>query len=93
MSSSLHQDQYIQQILEKQRLLLEARNQDLLNLKQKLAEYEHVITEKDYYVARLEMDLEHAICQCQKIAATKGAEYHSKWNNHHAQGSETENNK
>lgn len=92
MSSSLNQDQYIQQILEKQRLLLEARNQDLLNLKQKLAEYENTLTEKDYYVARLEMDLEHAIGQCQKIAAAKAEEYHSKWSNYQAIDVETKNN-
>ncbi len=69
MNSSLNNDNYIQQIIEKQRLLLEARNQDLTNLRQKLAEYENAITEKDFYLAKLEMDLEHAIGQCQKIAA------------------------
>lgn len=69
MSSSLNNDNYIQQIIEKQRLLLESRNQDLINLRQKLAEYENAITEKDFYLAKLEMDLEHAIGQCQKIAA------------------------
>ena len=69
MGSSLNNDNYIQQIIEKQRLLLEARNQDLINLRQKLTEYENAITEKDFYLAKLEMDLEHAIGQCQKIAA------------------------
>lgn len=72
MSSSLNNDNYIQQMIEKQRLLLEERNQDLINLRQKLAEYEHAITEKDFYLAKLEMDLEHAIGQCQKIAAKNG---------------------
>lgn len=62
----------IQQIIEKQRLLIEARNQDLINLRKKLAEYEHAITEKDFYLAKLEMDLEHAIGQCKKIAAKTG---------------------
>lgn len=71
MSSSLNNDNYIQQIIEKQRLLLEVRNKDLIDLKQKLAEYENAIIEKDYYLAKLEMDLEHAIGQCKKIAAAK----------------------
>lgn len=71
MSSSLNNENYVQQIIEKQRLMLEARNQDLINLRQKLAEYEHVITQKDYYLAKLEMDLEHAIGQCKKIAAKR----------------------
>lgn len=71
MSSSLNNDNYIQKVIEKQRLLLEARNQDLINLRQKLAEYENTLSEKDYYLAKLEMDLEHAICQCKKIAAAK----------------------
>lgn len=71
MSSSLNNDNYIQEIIEKQRLLLEVRNNDLITLKQKLAEYESAIIEKDYYLAKLEMDLEHAIGQCKKIAAAK----------------------
>jgi hypothetical protein len=71
MSSSNAEDHYIQKIIAKQRQLLEQRNQDLDTLKQKLAEYETAILEKDYYLSRLEMDLEHAVGQCQKIAADK----------------------
>lgn len=78
MSSSLNNDNYNQQIIEKQRILLEARNKDLIILRQKLAEYEHAITEKDFYLAKLEMDLEHAIGQCKKIAAAKGHD-HNNW--------------
>ncbi len=78
MSSSLNENNYIQQIMEKQRLLLETRNQDLINLRQKLAEYEHTLSEKDYYLAKLEMDLEHAIGQCKKIAAAK-MDAHNNW--------------
>jgi len=72
MGSSLNNDNSVQQIVEKQRLIIEAHNQDLVNLRQKLSEYENAITEKDFYLAKLEMDLEHAIGQCQKIAAAKG---------------------
>lgn len=64
-------DNQVQNIIEKQRALLEARNQDLINLQQKLVEYQTTIKEKDYYLAKLEMDLEHAIGQCKKIAASK----------------------
>lgn len=71
MSKALNQDQYIKEIIEKQRLLLEARNKDLKELKEKIAEYENTICEKDFYLAKLEMDLEHAITQCKKIAASK----------------------
>lgn len=70
VSPSSNQDN-IQTIIEKQRLLLEARNQDLITLRQKIAEYQMTINEKDYYLAKLEMDLEHAIGQCKKIAASK----------------------
>ncbi len=78
MSSSLNEDNYIKDIIEKQRLLLEARNQDLIKLRQKIAEYENTISEKDYYLSKLELDLEHAIGQCKKIAASK-LEAHNNW--------------
>jgi SMC interacting uncharacterized protein involved in chromosome segregation len=71
MSSSMNNDIYIQSIIEKQRILLEARNKDLINLKKKLAECQTTINEKDYYLSKLEMDLEHAIGQCKQIAAAK----------------------
>lgn len=71
MSSAINNDIYIQSIIEKQRILLEARNQDLINLNKKLIECQSTISEKDYYLAKLEMDLEHAIGQCKQIAATK----------------------
>lgn len=86
MSSSLNNDRQIHQILEKQRLLLEARSQDLINLRKKLAEYEHTISEKDFYLAKLEMDLEHAIGQCKKIAARKEAQ--NNWINQQEPGFE-----
>lgn len=87
MSSSLNEDNYIKQIIEKQTLLLEARNQDLIKLRQKIAEYEHTISEKDYYLAKLEMDLEHAIGQCKKIAAAK-LEAQNNWINQQEPGLE-----
>lgn len=71
MSNSMNHDIYVQSIIEKQRILLEARNKDLINLKKKLAECQTTINEKDYYLAKLEMDLEHAIGQCKQIAASK----------------------
>lgn len=80
MSTSLNKDNY-RQVIENQRILLDARNQDLINLRKKIAEYEHAIAEKDYYLARLEMDLEHAIGQCKKIAASK-SEAFVDWNQH-----------
>ncbi len=69
------EDHYIQRIIAQQRQMLEERNQDLAALKQKLAQYETAILEKDFYVSRLEMDLEHAIDQCQRIAADKGQNF------------------
>ncbi|HSX19977.1 MAG TPA: hypothetical protein VLG38_02490 [Gammaproteobacteria bacterium] len=77
MGSSINKDNSVQHIIEKQRLLIEEHNKDLINLHKKLAEYEHTITEKDFYLAKLEMDLEHAIGQCKKIAAAK---YHEQPN-------------
>lgn len=71
VSSTPSQDKCVQTIIEKQRLLIEARNQDLIALKNKLAEYQTTINEKDYYVAKLEMDLEHAIGQFKKITAAR----------------------
>lgn len=88
MSSSLNNDNYIQQIIEKQRKLLEARNKDLVYLRQKLAEYESAISEKDYYLAKLEMDLEHAIGQCKKIAAAKQDISNNSWMNQQEPGLE-----
>jgi DNA-binding protein H-NS len=71
MDKDLNQDEYIKQLIDKQRQLLEARNRDLKELQEKLAEYQNTIHEKDCYLAKLEMDLEHAIGQCKKIAAAK----------------------
>ena len=87
VSQTSNQDTCIQTIIEKQRLLLEARNQDLINLKQKLVEYQTTINEKDYYLAKLEMDLEHAIGQCKKIAASKVGN-NDKWINRQEPGLE-----
>jgi len=87
MSSSMNNDIYVQSIIEKQRILLEARNQDLINLKRKLAECQTTINEKDYYLAKLEMDLEHAIGQCKQIAAAK-RNHVSQWINRSEPGLE-----
>ena len=43
----------------------------LLLAQQKINEYERVLAEKNSYLAKLEMDLEHAISQCKQIAAQR----------------------
>lgn len=54
----------------------ELSNQQLLQVaQQKISEYEKLIAEKNLYLSRLEMDLEHAIRQCKKIAADKMQTY------------------
>lgn len=63
-------------------------NQDIINLKKKLIECQTIINEKDYYLAKLEMDLEHAIGQCKKIAAAKNNSI-TQWINRSEPGLET----
>lgn len=67
-------------------------NQQNLLLQQKINEYERVIAEKNIYLAKLELDLEHAISQCKKIAADKIHTYSSsssKWISRHEPGVES----
>lgn len=47
------------------------RDQHLSMLQQKINEYERTLAEKNLYLAKLELDLEHAIHQCKKIAAQR----------------------
>lgn len=83
-NSSNQQEESYQHLLHKQKLLLDARDRDLTQLRQKIFEYERALTEKDYYLARLEMDLEHAITQCKKFAAERmTAPSTNNWLNRH----------
>lgn len=47
------------------------KDQHLSSLQQKLSEYERALADKNLYLAKLEMDLEHAIIQCKKFAAER----------------------
>ncbi len=46
-------------------------NEELYTLRRKLFEYEQALREKDSYLAKLELDLEHAIAQCKRMANSK----------------------
>lgn len=50
---------------------LAAKNLQLTNLQKKLEATEKALTHKNYYLAKLELDLEHAINQCQSISKEK----------------------
>ncbi len=79
MNSSIKNDIYVQSIIEKQRILLETRNQDIINLNKKLIEYQSTI-----------MDLQHAMGQYKKIAIAAAKPNHiSQWINRSEPGLET----
>jgi hypothetical protein len=46
-----------------------AHQNALLLAQQKINEYERLLAEKNSYLAKLELDLEHAVNQCKQIAA------------------------
>lgn len=56
------------------------RDQQLSMLEQKIYEYERALADKNIYLAKLEMDLEHAILQCKKFAAERRDAYNASQN-------------
>lgn len=44
-------------------------------LKQKIMEYEKLLAEKNLYLAKLEMDLEHLTMLCKKIANANSGQW------------------
>ncbi len=74
-----------------QDLNLVAGDQHLSMLQKKICDYEQILAEKNIYLAKLELDLEHAIYQCKKIAALRMQALSSnpnQWINRHEPGLE-----
>ena len=54
-----------------QDLNLVTSDQHVSMLQKQIRDFEHTLAEKNIYLAKLELDLEHAINQCKKIAAQR----------------------